>query len=63
MKKLTKQQALEMFSESWNDAVKENPEIRGDVIMKREDWNNFTDMLCKDGQITGKQYETWSNPF
>ena len=29
----------------------------------REAWNNFTDMLCKDGRITPRQYDTWLNPF
>lgn len=28
-----------------------------------EAWNNWTDGLCKDREITLKQYETWSNPF
>ena len=30
---------------------------------RREAWNNFTDSLCKNRQITAKQYDTWSNPF
>lgn len=25
-------------------------------------WNNYTDMLCKSGEITMKQYETWTHP-
>ena len=25
----------------------------------REAWNNWTDMLCKNGRITQKQYDTW----
>lgn len=29
----------------------------------REAWNNYTDMLCKDGRITQHQYDTWLNPF
>jgi len=37
--------------------------VRGDVIYTRENWNNFTDYLCKDRKITMKQYETWTNPF
>jgi len=36
---------------------------RGDVVMKREAWNNFTDALCKYRQITDRQYDTWDNPF
>ena len=26
-------------------------------------WGIFTDMLCRDGYITMKQYETWTCPF
>lgn len=29
----------------------------------REAWNDWTDSLCKDRQITLHQYETWTNPF
>lgn len=28
----------------------------------RESWNNFTDMLCRDGRISMKQYESWDSP-
>jgi len=26
-------------------------------------FNDFTDMLCKDGLITQDQYDNWTNPF
>lgn len=26
-------------------------------------WSTYTDMLCKDGIITQKQYDTWATPF
>ena len=29
---------------------------------RREAWNNWTDSLCKDGQISDWQYENWSHP-
>ncbi len=29
---------------------------------RAEAWNNYTDELCKDGQITLKQYESWTHP-
>ena len=29
---------------------------------RREAWNNWTDSLCKDGQISDWQYENWSQP-
>lgn len=26
-------------------------------------WNDWTDSLCKSGQITQKQYDTWTGPL
>ena len=43
--KLTKKQVLQMFRDNYVGA-------RGDVVMRREAWNNFTDALCKSRQIT-----------
>jgi len=54
--KLTKKQVLQMFREIDNSP-------KGDVVRRREAWNNFTDYLCKDRQITERQYDTWTNPF
>lgn len=34
-----------------------------DRVAKAEAWNNYTDSLCKDRQITAKQYSNWTNPF
>jgi hypothetical protein len=28
----------------------------------REAWNNWTDSLHKDGEITERQYNTWEGP-
>lgn len=33
-----------------------------DYPLRRESWNVFTDMLCKDGQITERQYNDWTAP-
>lgn len=38
-------------------------EYNYDDIMLREDFNNYTDMLCKDGEISEWAYENWDNPF
>jgi len=29
---------------------------------RREEWCNWTDALCKDGEISDWQYENWSHP-
>ena len=54
------------------EAVKAFKECHGKAYIKqcqkydkpclREAWNNFTDGLCKSGQITMRQYETWQHP-
>ena len=36
--------------------------LRDDPIAIREEWNNYTDALCKGGEITPKQYDTWEIP-
>lgn len=34
-----------------------------DRVAVRTAWNDFTDALCKAGQISQRQYETWGNPY
>jgi hypothetical protein len=59
----------------WSDAVDEfNAHIlplvkmdfeqdgEPDWVARREAWNNWTDMLCKDLEISDWQYENWSQP-
>lgn len=62
-RKLTKKQVLEMFSEIWNEAKQNDPEIKGDSVMKRELFNNFVDSLNKDRQVSDSQANNWTNPF
>lgn len=58
--KLTKKQVVEMCRETF----RENPEhFRGDSVAKREYFNDLTDTLASDGQITRYQCDNWSNPF
>lgn len=59
---MTKAQALAEFREYILPLIYEQYG-KGDVIAKREEWNNFTDALCKDRRITDWQYNNWSNPF
>ena len=61
--KHTKAAVLQQFRYNWKVTSLQNPLLKDDVIAKREEWNNFTDALCKEGYITEKQYETWTNPF
>jgi len=33
-----------------------------DLPARSEAWNNWTDALCKDGEISDWQYANWSQP-
>jgi hypothetical protein len=59
---MTKREALQQFkSEILPEVIKKYG--KNDKVAIREAWNNWTDYLCKDGQITAKQYNNWTNPF
>ena len=62
--KMTKKQAVHCFTECILPIVKARYEKSGrrDLGARREAWNDYTDMLCKDGQITDHQYDTWTQP-
>lgn len=56
--RVTKAEALTMFRECVRCT-----DFNGDRIMKREAFNNFVDGLNKDGLVSDKQANTWSNPY
>jgi hypothetical protein len=62
MRTTTKAQALEQFRYNWKCDTK-GKKMATDSIAKRLAWSYFTDALCKEGYITMKKYESWSNPF
>lgn len=55
---MTKKEALRDFLKN----VWPNSKYK-DAVAKCEAWNNYTDILCKNGDITITQYESWTNPF
>ena len=61
---ITFDQACEIFREDILPYVIERYESDGikDGPARREAWNDWTDMLCKDGQISDWQYANWSHP-
>ena len=59
---ITKAQALQQFKYNWKVSTK-GTRTATDSIAKREAWSYFTDDLCREGYITMKKYESWSNPF
>ena len=58
----TKAAALQQFRYNWKVSTK-GTKWETDSVAKSEAWGCFTDQLCKEGYITLKQYESWSNPF
>lgn len=56
-KYLTKKEVERMFKEEVYPSLN-----KSDKPMIREAWHNFTDMLCKNGEISDNQYNTWSTP-
>ena len=62
---MTKTEAVALFKEAVLPAIKQREQGYGngiDEVMRREAWNNFTDVLCKDRAITESQYDTWCHP-
>ena len=53
----------EEVNESFKELIKECNIPLDDEIMLREEWNNYTDSLCKDKIITPDNYEDWDNPY
>ena len=61
---MTKRQAVAQFKEYVMPGIREAYEQDGrmDRVARREAWNNYTDMLCKDREISPRQYDTWTHP-
>ncbi len=61
---MTFAQACETFTEEILPIIQEQYEQDGvpDYPARREAWNNWTDMLCKDGEISDWQDMNWSHP-
>lgn len=55
---MTKAEAVAEFREHYLPHISPN-----DRPARAEGWNNYTDMLQKDGRISMRQYEAWSQPF
>ena len=58
--RMTKVEVVASFKEMLREA---GDPLRGDSIAKREAFNNYVDMLNKDGDVTDWQADNWSNPF
>ena len=57
MNYITKKEAEKIFKEDFLAGLNKK-----DKTLIRTTWNDFTDTLCKDGQISEKQYNNWGYP-
>ena len=60
--RITKKEVVASFREMLKDSPT-GTLLRGDSIAKREAFNDYVDMLNKDGYVTDYQAYNWSNPF
>lgn len=61
---MNKDQVKRLFvTTCYGDAYSLRTAIKKDRLMVQEDWVIFTDGLCRDGEITMKQYESWTFPW
>ncbi len=60
---MNKREAEYIFKDVRKYHLQENPHIQSnDKAAKRALWNDWTDMLAKNGSITEHQYNTWLGP-
>lgn len=61
---MTKAEAEAQWREHYLPSVRAQFEKNGrvDEPARAESWNNYTDALCKNGDITKRQYATWTHP-
>ena len=59
---MTKKQAEKEFNREIKPSVIERYG-KNDKTAQRTAWNDYTDSLHRDGQITNKQRETWDSPI
>ena len=60
--KMTKIEAVKIYKAEKKDFIK-TCKANSDLVMLREDWHNYVDMLNRNGEITDSQVNRWSNPF
>lgn len=59
-----KSQAIQIFVEGYYGNKKElHKALRQDYLAVQFAWECFVDGLCKDGDITQEQYNSWTFPW
>ena len=65
---MTKAEAIQEWKDYHLPAIREveckwgRGSGKPDRFMRRQDWNDFVDMLCKEKRITSRQGMTWATP-
>jgi len=61
---ITREAAIKDFEGFILPSVRQEYEQDGipDIPARHEAWNNWTDSLCQNEQISDWQYENWSHP-
>jgi len=61
---MTRDEAIENFNSYVLPIVQQGMEQDGepDYIARSESWNNWTDSMREDKQISDWQYENWTHP-
>ena len=61
---MTKAQASKLFVESYyGDKHTLYAALKADRLAVQFEWSIFIDSLCRDGEITIKQYDSWTFPW
>lgn len=61
---MTKSSAKQLFIETYyGDKENLHEALRKDRLAVQEEWEIFTDILCRDGEITMAQFESWVFPW
>lgn len=61
---MNKEQAKRLFvAQCYGDIHNLHEAVKKDRLMVQEDWSIFIDSLCRDGEITMQQYESWLFPW
>lgn len=59
---MSKNEAESQFRSSVMPGLRASENGQMDKSARREAWGVFTDSLCKNGEITQRQYDTWLPP-
>lgn len=58
---MTNKEAVKEYKNNLGEETYKNL-LKHDKIALRTGFNDYKDALCKDGEITQKQYDTWCCP-